>query len=123
MTWIYAPDIRDLARNDKDLFLQGRSYRGFVFYNKKNNLKMTFQFQGKGYSNLIFGFHKSLNASNEKDCIEKFSTRYSSYKKSNQWHCYSNYEEFFKWSDLETLQKIQFGNFQSNLESKLSIIL
>lgn len=48
-----------------------------------------------------------------------FNTSFDSSKSSEAWLCYKYYDDFINWNDLNTLQKINFGELEKDLLQKM----
>jgi hypothetical protein len=104
-------------------------YSDFYFSSDKlakNNLIFNFQFQGKDHKDLIFGFtfidQKTKLLFDNNEIHKDFNTAYGISKSSDAWLCYKSYDNYIDWNDLNVLQRINFGEFETNLKEKISLL-
>lgn len=116
--------ILELEINEEH-FLMPTQYLGFNFKNLDNNQTLSFEFEAAKHKELIFGFIRSKNSGiNEHLLVNKFKNKFQeNFKSSEAWSCFHYYNEFRNWEDLNTLQKLQFGNFEEDLRDKLQLIM
>jgi len=138
MNDVLFPLLEDLEKRyslklnlNKNKFLTSRkAWVGFNFVNDKliqNNLRLNFEFQGLNYSTMIFGFtyieQKNKHNFNYDDLKSNFKLNFGNFKFSDAWPCYNDFSGYTNWLDLDTLQKIKFGDFKNDITSKIEKML
>lgn len=113
---------------DKEKFSNlSQPWAGFSFTNEDLNqlaIKISFAFNTKSsYTNLIFGFNpKTLSETKNKDIQDKFSEIFGKCQ-SSHWLAYRNYSDYENWNDLNVQQKLIFGDFKTDIETKVKLLL
>ena len=97
------------------------------FYKFKNNLQIKFRFEQQEHKGLVFGFRyidKTIDLpKNLEDIKEDFENYFGNYKTYPNAPCNKKYEGFEDWQNLNTLEKIHYGNFKEDFEDKIKKML
>jgi hypothetical protein len=113
---------------DKEKFANlSQAWAGFSFSNGDLNelaIKITFAFNTKNsYTNLIFGFNpKTSSEGKNKEIQDKFNESFGKCQ-STHWLAFRNYSDYENWNDLNVQQKLIFGDFKTDIEAKLKLLL
>jgi len=95
---------------------------------REMNIKISFDFNIKsGYKDLIFGFkYFDRTKSSKIDYSilkEKFKKSFGNLETTGAFPCFCQYNGYNDWENLETLKKVRYGNYCSDMETKLSTLL
>ena len=121
----------ELDLNEDQLINITGNYMGFSYSNdtlKNHNLKIGFSFNTKrGAKEFIYGFQyidpENLSVINKLDIRDDYQRIIGEYNQSKYWHCWNFYDKYRNWESLDTLLKLRFGKFKSDVSELVELHL